>query len=105
MTDYHNEDKLKTLIKSIYSPAKASSLFKQQLCTRMLCEVEIQADGTRIFGLTKTVWVSIAAVIALGLIIYGVAAVPHPSVIINAAPAPPQSFLPEPLARVISFFT
>jgi hypothetical protein len=105
MTDYYNDDKVKSLIKKVYSPVKASSHFKEQLYSRILSEVAVETTGpSRFFGLTPTVWVSIGAVIALGLIIYGVTAVPQPTVIINTMPIPPQSAIPGPLAHIISAF-
>jgi hypothetical protein len=104
MTDYYSEDKLKTLIKKAHSPVKASSHFKEQLCYRILDAATLEATvPSRFFGLTPTVWVSIGAVIALGLIIYGVRAVPQPNVVINTLPIPPQSSLPDSLASIVSF--
>ena len=105
MTDPNHESKTRGTMRHFYTPIKASPFFKQQLRSRLMAEAVLERDEARIFGLKPTVWVTIGAVIALALVIYGMFSVPHPSVIINTAPLLPQSSVPEPMAGVISLLS
>ncbi len=99
MADLENENELKSLLRRVCKPVRASPKFKEDVYGRVLQEAAIaQHDLLRFLGLRPSTLIALAAAGAICLIIYGVMAVPDPSasVIINSVPGVPHSFFPTP---------
>ncbi len=100
MADLENENELKSLLRRVCKPVRASPKFKEDVYVQVLREAAIiQRDFLRFLGLRPSTWIALVAAVAICLIIYGMMAVPDPaaSVIIDSVPGVPHSFLATPI--------
>lgn len=86
MSEYE-DDSFKSLICSICKPVQASPDFKQSLIDKAL-QREVVSTAGKIYsiGLSPVLWVTMAIIIALVMIIYGMHSIPNPTSAVYSLP-------------------
>jgi hypothetical protein len=89
------EERLKTLLKDVFYPVRVSPLSKARILSKLLDQADAKIPlGRRKFDRELTIGMSMAALAALAMIVYGILSTPQSTITIQSAPAAPHSSSP-----------